>query len=215
MMKIKVGIVEDHQLFLKSLSLLLETLTPFVVVIEAANGKELIEKLSISTRVPDILLVDVNMPVMDGVETCQWMLDHFPAVKTVALTMNDDEHTIIRMFKAGCSAYLLKDMHPVELESALLEVQKSGFYVHQSISLDRNKLFRNNHFSIQVQITPKELQFLQYACSDRTYKQIASEMKVSERTVDGYRESLFGKLQVQSRVGLCLVAIKMQLVKNW
>src|SRR5580692_4944277 len=109
-MKITIGIVDDHQLFLKSLSLLISSFPDFSIVIEALNGKDLIEKLEAKEIIPDILLIDVNMPVMDGLTTVKYLTEHYPVIKTVALSMKDDDATIIGMIKAGCCAYLLKDI---------------------------------------------------------------------------------------------------------
>src|SRR5690349_17006129 len=99
-MKIKVGLVDDHQLFLKSLSLMLETLADFEVVVEALNGQDLQQKLAAKAVLPDLMLVDVNMPVMDGIQTTVWLQQTYPAIKPIALSMNDKDGAIIKMFKA-------------------------------------------------------------------------------------------------------------------
>jgi DNA-binding NarL/FixJ family response regulator len=211
-MKIKVGLVDDHQLFLRSLSLMLETLQGFEVITEALNGVDLQEKMKNKKELPDIILLDVNMPVMDGVETAKWLQQHYPAIKLVALSMNDKDNAIIKMIKAGCCAYLLKDTHPAMLEKALHEVDKKGYYNADASNINFRKLLLKADEEAKLHITPKELQFLKLACSELTYKQIASEMKLSERTIDGYRESLFQKFHVQSRVGLCLEALRKELV---
>lgn len=209
-MKISIGIVDDHQLFLKSLGLMLESFNEFKVVLMAVNGKDLQEKISVRNS-PEIMLIDVNMPVMDGVQTAKWLTENYPDIKLVALSMNDADKTIIAMIKAGCCAYLLKDTHPNELEKALHEINVRGYYNSDINNINFRRL-------LQVEATPpiiteKEKIFLQFACSDMTYKQIASEMNLSERTIDGYRENLFHKLKVQSRVGLALEAIRKDLVK--
>ena len=210
-MKIKVGLVDDHQLFLKSLSLMLQTLNDFDVVVEAINGQDLQRKLENKKEVPDLMLIDVNMPVMDGVATTAWLQEHHPSVKVIALSMNDTDNTIIKMFKAGCHAYLLKDVHPTVLEKALHEVYEKGYYNYDNGQLNPRR-FLGQSIKEQIVLTPKETLFLCFACSDLTYKQIAAEMGVSERTVDGYRESLFRKFGVQSRVGLCLEALRKEFV---
>lgn len=209
-MKISIGIVDDHQLFLKSLSLMLKSFKVYDVVAEAVNGKELQNKLLQSSVIPSIMLIDVNMPVMNGIETAKWLHINYPQIKLVALSMNDNDAIIIDMIKAGCCAYLLKETHPDELEKALHEIHNTGYYNADASNINFRRLLQTEKDS--VQISDKEKQFLQYACSDLTYKEIAALMFLSERTIDGYRESLFGKLKVQSRVGLAMEAIRKGLV---
>ena len=207
-MKTTIGLVDDHQLFLKSLSLMLETFHNYEVVIEALNGRDLQEKMKQRNVVPDIMLIDVNMPVMNGVETARWLNQQYPAMKLVALSMNDNDRVIIDMFRAGCCAYLLKDTHPTELEKALEEISKKGYYNADTSNINFRRLLIRSEEKPEIVLTPKESQFLPLACTELTYKQIAAEMNLSERTIDGYRESLFMKFHVQSRVGLCLEAIR-------
>lgn len=207
-MKLKIGLVDDHQLFLKSLQLMLESFKVYEVVIEALNGEDLKNKLKSSGKVPDLMLVDVNMPVMDGIATCKWLSEHYPAVKLIALSMNDTDTAIIDMIKAGCCAYLLKDTHPNELEKALQEVVAKGFYNADASNINFRRLLLKSNEPPTIVLTEKEQQFLSYACSELTYKQVAAEMNLSERTIDGYREALFQKFHVQSRVGLCLEALR-------
>ena len=209
-MKIPIGIVDDHQLFLKSLCMMLQSFNNYDVIIEAANGKDLQEKMSAKKTIPEIMLIDVNMPVMDGIATAAWINQNYPTVKLVALSQTDGDKTIISMIKAGCCAYLLKDTHPDELEKALHEIYTKGFYNADVSNINYRRLLQFEKDSLNI--TDKEKTFLQYACSDMTYKQIASQMNLSERTIDGYRESLFHKLKVQSRVGLALEAIRRELV---
>lgn len=212
MKKISIGLVDDHQLFLKSLALMLESFKNFDIVIEASNGEDLIQKLEKKTEKPDIILLDVNMPVMNGIETAQQVSKLYPLIKLVALSMNDDDNAIIQMFKAGCTSYLLKDTHPIELEKALNEIGKTGYYNSDPTIVNFRRLINKSKDEEQIKISDREKSFLVLACSDKTYKQIAAEMNVSERTVDGYRETLFKKFNVQSRVGLCLEAIRQKLV---
>jgi|SRR4051794_21566714 DNA-binding NarL/FixJ family response regulator len=211
-MKITLGIADDHQLFLKSLSLLISSLEDFTILIEAMNGKDLIEKIEAKKIEPDIILLDVNMPVMDGRQTAELLSKKYPAIKLVALSMKDDDATIISMIKAGCCSYLLKDIHPEELNKALHEIYKKGYYNSDAANINYRRLLQHQEKQNELQLTDKEKHFLQLACSDATYKQIASAMNVSERTVDGYRENLFRKLNVQSRTGMALEAIRRNLV---
>lgn len=211
-MKIRIGLVDDHQLFLKSLSLMLESLQGFEVVVEALNGADLQDKLPKKKELPDIIVLDVNMPVMDGIATATWLQKEYPAIRLVALTMNDKDNTIIKMIRAGCCAYILKDIHPTMLEDALHQVYQKGYFNSDESNIHFRRLLVKADGEVSLNITPRELEFLKLACSDLTYKQIATEMNLSERTIDGYRESLFQKLHVQSRVGLCLEALRQELV---
>jgi DNA-binding NarL/FixJ family response regulator len=213
MTQITVGLVDDHQLFLKSLSLMLDGFPGFKVVIEALNGKDLQDRLKSATVVPDIMLIDVNMPVLGGAETAEWLHQQYPLMHLVALSMNDADKSIIRMIKAGCCAYLLKDTHPNELEKAMNEIYKKGHYNADLSNINYRRLLLVQEKEGKLQLNEREKEFLQLSCSDFTYKQIAMQMQVSERTVDGYRENLFQKFNVQSRVGLCLEAIRRDLVK--
>lgn len=207
-MKIKVGLVDDHQLFLKSLHLMLDSFKVYEVVVEALHGEALKQKLKTGSSIPDIMLVDVNMPVMDGIATCKWLSETYPAMKLIALSMNDTDTAIIEMMKAGCCAYLLKDTHPNELEKALQEVTEKGYYNADASNINFRRLLLKSNEQPTLVLTEKEKLFLTYACSELTYKQIAAEMNLSERTIDGYREALFQKFHVQSRVGLCLEALR-------
>jgi len=209
-MNINIGIADDHQLFLKSLSLLISGFSGFQIVAEAMNGKEMLDKLAHLPATPDILLLDVNMPVMDGAKTTEAALKLYPTIKVVALSMKDNDATIIEMLKAGCCAYLLKDIHPAELEKALREIYTTGVYYNDASNVNYRRLLLQSE---QKQtLTDREREFLSLACSDLTYKAIAAKMNVTERTVDGYREILFNKLNVQSRTGMVLEALRRQLV---
>jgi DNA-binding NarL/FixJ family response regulator len=212
MMRVTIGLVDDHQLFLKSLILMLESFKNYDVVVEASNGKELQEKLLAAKLLPEIMLIDVAMPVMDGIETAKWLTETYPAIKLVALSMNDNDSSIIAMIKAGCCAYLLKDTHPTELEKALEAIYKKGYYNGDISNINFRRLMLNDNESSNVLITDRELAFLKLASSDLTYKQIAVSMNVSERSVDSIRETLFQKFNVQSRVGMVLEALRKKLI---
>ncbi|MCU7549840.1 response regulator transcription factor [Chitinophagaceae bacterium LB-8] len=207
-MTVKIGIADDHQLFLKSLSVLVNSFPNCNVTVESLNGKDLQHKLELAKDRPDILLLDVNMPVMNGIEAAKVIADKYPEIKMVALSMKDDDTTIINMIKSGCCAYLLKDIHPEELEKALMEIYNRGYYNADAVNVNYRRLIKKAHEQEALSITEKEKAFLKLACSDLTYKQIAAKLNLAERTIDGYRESLFIKLNVQSRVGMVLEGIR-------
>jgi DNA-binding NarL/FixJ family response regulator len=209
--KIKVGIADDQLLFLKSLSTLINTFSKFEVVLNAINGVQLLAELNSSVVLPDILLIDVNMPEMNGADSVTIITEKYPLIKSAALSIKDDDNSILSMIKGGCCAYLLKDMNPEELERALHEINDKGYYNADTTNLRYRRLILKSNQAPSVKMNEKEKQFLQLACSDLTYKQIASKMFLSEKTIDGYRASLFEKLNVKSRVGMALEAVRQNL----
>lgn len=209
--EIKIALADDHILLRKGLAGLVRNFG-YTVLLECDNGKELIAKLDKDNQ-PDIVLMDINMPAMDGYETTLYLRKNFPLINVLALSMYDDETAILRMIKNGAKGYVLKDADPRELKQAIDAVVSKGFYysemvtgklVHSIHQLDESE--SNMHRSLNL--TEKEIEFLKLAGSEMTYKEIAGQMHLSPRTIDGYRDSLFEKLNVKSRVGLVLFAIK-------
>lgn len=176
------------------------------------NGRDLLKKLYGFDLVPDLFLIDVEMPLMDGLETTREIRSRFPLAKIVALSMKDDDKSIVSMLKAGCCAYLLKDIHPNELERALLQVYSNGYYYSEATYKFSKQILLGSKDGKEIKFTDREITFLQYACSDLSYKEIAQQMNLSERTIDGYRESLFEKLNVRSRTGMVLDALKRKMI---
>jgi len=211
-MKITLGIVDDQKLFVRALFELIKSFDDFEVVVDCADGETFIQQLSALPVLPDMVLVDVKMDAMNGPEVAAAIGRRFPLIKMIALSSIDEDVAIIRMLRAGCCAYLLKSIDDVELKRALLEVHKMGFYNADGSNIRYRRLAQEARREPGVHLNGRETQFLKLACSDLTYKQIAAKMSVSERTVDGYRESLFEKLNVQSRVGMALEAIRLQFV---
>ena len=208
--KTRIGIVDDQQLFLGALTTLVRTFPSFEVIVEAINGEDLTKKLEAIAVKPDIMLVDVKMPVMDGPATVKYLSKHFPAIKTVALSTMDDDRSILNMIRAGCCAYLAKGIQPAELEHALYEVHTKGIYNGDIVNNNYRRLLTIE--DTMATITQRELAFLKLASCDLTYKEIAKKMILSERTIDGYRESLFIKFRVKSRVGLVMEALRQNLI---
>lgn len=209
-MSVTIAIADDHQLFLKSLEMMIESFNGYKVVAGAANGEVLLQKIT-QGNLPEIVLLDVNMPVMDGPTTAAILTKKYPQLKVVALSMKDDDATILKMVRAGCCAYLLKGIHPDELEKALAEIDHSGYYNADEMNLRYRRLLQRKTEQ-EIAFSERELAFLKLASSDLTYKQIADRMHLAERTIDGYREQLFQKLNVQSRVGMVLEALRRDLV---
>jgi len=212
-MKIPIAIADDHQLFLKSVSMLIDHLPQFYVVAEAVDGAQLLQRLESAAEPPAIVLLDVDMPNLDGAATAVFISQRYPLARIVALSMKSDDASVITMLRAGACAYLLKDLHPDELEKALTEIHQTGYYNADVANVNYRRLLHGLLENEQPGFTPREKEFLQLACSDLTYKQIAAQMSLAERTIDGYRESLFGKLSVKSRTGMALEAVRRGLVQ--
>lgn len=206
---IQVAIADDHSLLRNALARLINGFEGYSVVMEADNGKDLIAKIAQSV-LPDVVLLDVNMPEMDGFETTQWLHKKYPQVKVLALSMLSDERTIIKIFRLGAKGYLLKNTDPPELKNALDSIMNKNVYLSEYVS---GKLVSGLHNNVDVDLketvlNEKEREFLRWTCSELSYKDIAEKMYLSPRTIDDYRQSLFNKLKVHSRVGLVMYAIK-------
>ena len=210
--KKKIVVVDDHAMFRKGLCMLVNLFSQYEILFDAEHGKDLIAKIN-EDHLPDIVLLDINMPEMDGYETATWIKDHYPEIKILALSTMDADTTIIKMIKCGAKGYVLKDADPDELKLAFNEVLSKGFFYNELVS---KKILHSIHLLVDNQspvnkllkLTDRETEFLKLTCSEKSYQQIAKEMFVSERTIDGYRDALFKKLLVSTRVGLVMYAIK-------
>jgi two-component system, NarL family, invasion response regulator UvrY len=208
--KTQVAIIDDHILIRTALSRLVNSFDGYVVLTEASNGKDLRNKI-LQHLVPDIVLLDVNMPEMDGFETTQWLHKNYPHIKVLVLSMMSDEKTIIKMFRLGAKGYLLKNTDHEELKKALDAIMDKNVYLSEYVS---DKLVSGLHKDADKEddrpmlLNEKEKEFLRWTCSELSYKEIAEKMFLSPRTIDDYRQSLFNKLKVHSRVGLVMYTIK-------
>lgn len=212
MKKIDIIIVDDHLLFSEGLDGLISDFEEFNVLAVLANGMALIDYFSTDNQHPDIVLMDIQMPIMNGLEATKWIKTYHPHIKVLGLSNECDEEIILKMLRAGANGYLGKVIHPSELEFALKEVYTKGFFYTENVSNTLlNSLEVKEHKEVVV-LKAKELEFLKLACSEMTYKQIADEMYLSPKTVENYREALFDKLNVKSRIGLVLYAIKEKIV---
>ncbi|MBC7886199.1 MAG: response regulator transcription factor [Saprospiraceae bacterium] len=208
--KLRIGIVDDHILLRDALIDVINDYHDCEVTLRAANGLEMIGQVR-HGNIPDIIILDLNMPFMDGYETAKWLVENNPAINILVLSMFDSEITIIRLLRTGVKAFLKKDTHPGELKHAIKSVMAEGYYYPQTISGKLANVFHNPDKSVFTQplvLNENEIKFLKLSCSELTYKEMAKELFVSPRTVDNYRDQLFEKLDVKSRVGLAMYAIK-------
>lgn len=209
--KIRVALADDHVLLRRGLASLINSFDEYIVIFEADNGLDLQKGIS-KDHLPDLVLLDINMPKLDGFSTAQWLKQTYPLIKILALSMYDNENSIIRMFKAGATGYILKDCEPHELKDALDSVMQKGYYYSELVTGKLihtiNKLDEDTDMRNLAHLNEKEIQFLKLACTEMTYKEIADQMFLSPRTIDGYRDALFEKLNLKTRVGLVMYAIK-------
>jgi len=207
----KVILVDDHVLLRDALASLIDSFEECKIIAVASNGKQL-TKIIENGQIPHIVLLDLNMPEMDGYETAQWLQDKYSDVRILVLTMYDSEIALIRLLQVGVRGFLKKDIHPFELKAALLSVADNGYYYAHNTTGKLASLFQKNSqnkSSIEkAMLTQHDIEFLKMACTDMTYKEIAQAMNITPRAIDGYRDGLFEKLDVKSRVGLAIYAVK-------
>ena len=212
---IKLALVDDHTLFRKGMIRLIEMVsTQYAILFEADNGFDMQQKID-KANLPDIILMDVNMPIMDGFAAVQWLKQHHPKIKILVVSMVDREEVVVQMIKLGVKGYLSKDIEPKVLGEALEAIANKGFYYTDFVT---GKLVHSlQRTEPEIQLSPpnlneREKEFLRLSCKDITYQEISKQMNLSPKTIDGYRNVLFDKLKAKSRVGLVVIAIRTGLV---
>lgn len=221
---IRLGIVDDHNLFRKGLIKLInlaDTDNRYEVIFEAENGYDLKDKLNIKL-LPDIILMDIDMPDMDGYQAVEWLKGNYPSVNVLVISMFESEEAIIKMLRMGVKGYLSKDIEVEDMHMAIEAISRKGFYYSDFVSgVMANNIKQqicgeipeagatNMNFN---ELSAKEKEFLKLACTELTYQQIAEKMNLSPKTIDGYREALFHRFNVKSRVSLAMYAVKNRFV---
>jgi two-component system invasion response regulator UvrY len=207
---IKVVMADDHILLRNALASLINNSDSCNVIAEASNGKELINAIS-KENYPDVAIIDLNMPIMDGHDTAAYLQKNHPTIKVLMLTMYDSELALIRLLKAGVKGFMKKDIHPKELLQAIQSVHENGYYYSAHTSSKLAGLFRDQDDTPileKITLSDGEIEFLKHVCSEQTYKEIAYELGMNPRAIDGMRDNLFNRLDVKSRVGLAMYAIR-------
>jgi DNA-binding NarL/FixJ family response regulator len=209
-----VALVDDHKIFSDSLAGLINDFEGFSVCWTAQDGVHAIECLEQRGALPDIILLDIVMPGMSGTEVAKWIFENKKSIKVLALTMEEDDNSVIQMLQYGVKGYLLKNIGAEELQHALEQVVKFGYYYTPIITGNIHKQLTKKIPATQApELTERENELLQYVCSEMGYSAIAKKMFLSESTVDTYRARLFEKFGVKNRIGLMLKAAAMGLVK--
>lgn len=219
--KFNIAIVDDHNLFRKGLIKLInlgDTQHQYTILFEAENGNDFKEKLD-KKCLPDIVLMDINMPDMDGYATVDWLRQHYPKINVLVVSMLESEEAILRMLRMGVKGYLSKDIEVEDMHRALHAIANKGFYYSDFVSGIMAESLRNSGMpgdaplKTTKELSENELKFIKLACTELTYHQIADKMNLSPKTIDGYRESVFQKFNVKSRVSLAMHAVKTGLVE--
>jgi two-component system invasion response regulator UvrY len=205
---IRVAYADDHDLVRMGISAIVNSFDGIELFLQARNGKELIKKIEQLDTLPDICMLDINMPVMNGFDTQLALKKKWPGIKTLIVTVYDLELYITRMILNGANGYILKGSDPKELERALQAVHYNGYYYSEAISGHFFKSILNKEKRIP-ELTSIEIEVLRHTCSDLSYAEIAVLMHTSVRSIEGHKEKLFEKLEVSSRAGMVIRAIEM------
>lgn len=212
---IKVAIADDHQIFRKGVILSLRPYTNIQFTCEADNGDELIA--CVENDVPDVVLLDLRMPVKDGIETTKFLNKNYPQVRILILTMFEDERFVGHLMESGANGYLLKSTEPVEIKQALHDVMENGFYLNNFVNrvLIKKRFAKqkfNPNLNSEITVSDREKEVLSLVCMEFTAQEIAQKMDISPRTVEAIKDRLMERFGVKNSVGLVFFAMKNSLI---
>lgn len=212
---IKVAIADDHKIFRKGVILSLRPYQNIKFVLEAENGEELIQ--GVESANPDIILMDLKMPVKDGIETTKYLNKHFPSIRILILTMYEDERFVGHLMDSGANGYLLKSTDPEEIKQGILDVMRTGFYLNNFVNrvLIKKNYARqkfNPNLKNEIVISEREKEVLSLVCLEYTAQEIAQKMDISARTVEAIKDRLMERFGVKNSVGLVFFAMKNSLI---
>ncbi len=211
MNKIKIAIADDYKIFREGLKVGLSSDDALQVMMEADNGEDLLKGLEIDT--PDVILMDLKMPVMDGMEATKEVRKKYPSVKVLVVSMYDDDKFIIHLMENGANGYLLKNTEPDEIRRSIYAVHENGYYFNDLVNkaLLKKLVLKNNlkpSFNQNVELSERELEVLKLICEEKTAGEIAKEIFLSPRSVEGIRQRLIEKVGVRNSAGLVMFAVK-------
>ncbi len=211
-LNIKIGLVDDEVLFRKGISFLLQREKNIEILFEASNGEELISHLNINETKPDIIIMDLKMPVLNGVEATKIIRKFFPEIKIIALTSYDTKSFVTNIIQVGAVAYLVKSTTPKDLVNTINEVASKGFFYNETILKtiqDTIQPSKNSKINLESGfLSPREIEILQLICNQKTTAEIAEELFLSPRTVEGHRNNLLLKTESRNIAGLVVYAIQ-------
>lgn len=213
---IKIIVVDDEVLFRKGIIFLLQREEHIDVVQEAGDGEELLNHLQKMKSLPDIVLIDINMPNVNGVEATKTIRKDFPEIKIIALTSYHTPLFIANMIQEGAASYIIKNAHPDEMIKTINEVAEKGFYYNENVLKVLSDNFSPNKKILNVLssdfLSPREREVLELICLQYSTTEIAEKLFLSPRTVEGYRNSLLLKTQTKNVAGLVIFAIQNKIV---
>ena len=212
---INVAIADDHKIFRKGVILSMKPYNNIQFTLEAENGEELIK--GIEKEQPDIVLMDLKMPVKDGIETTKYLNKHFPDIRILILTMFEDERFVGHLMDSGANGYLLKSTEPSEIRQGIMDVMKTGFYLNNFVNrvlIKKNyaKQKFNPNLSSEIVVSDREKEVLSLVCMEFTAQEIAAQMEISPRTVEAIKDRLMERFGVKNSVGLVFFAMKNSLI---
>ncbi|CAN5272592.1 response regulator transcription factor [soil metagenome] len=212
---ITVAIADDHKIFRKGVIHSLRSAGNIEFVLEADNGEELIEGLK--TITPDVILMDLKMPLKDGIETTKFVNQNYPKIRILILTMYEDERFVGHLMDSGANGYLLKSTDPEEIKQGILDVMKTGFYLNNFVNRvlikkNYNRQKFNPNLNSEITISEREKEVLNLVCMEFTAIEIAQRMNISARTVEAIKDRLMERFGVKNSVGLVFFAMKNSLI---
>lgn len=212
MNQIKIALADDQLLFRKGLASLLKSFQGVQLLFEANNGQALLDEIAETNILPDIVIMDLNMPVLNGIETTQKIKQLYPNIRIMILSVHNEEKFIIRMLELGVNGYLFKESEPSEVEKAIHAVMDNDFYMNeQTVKAMRNSLsHKKEKVSLDdpLTLTSREKEILDLLCREFTAPEIAEKLSISVRTVEGHRNNLMQKIGAKNVVGLVVYAMK-------
>ena len=211
MKKIKIAIADDYKIFREGLKVSLSQDDNLLFLLESENGEELLK--AIETRQPDVIIMDLKMPIMDGMEATQLVRKKYPAIKILVVSMYEDDKFIIHLMEIGANGYLLKNAEPDEIRKAIYAVHENGYYFNDLVNkaLLKKLVLKNNikpSFNENVDLTERELEVLKLICEEKTAAEIAKQIFLSPRSVEGIRQRLIEKIGVRNTAGIVMFAVK-------
>jgi DNA-binding NarL/FixJ family response regulator len=215
-----IAIVDDHQLFRKSLALLVDSFEGISVAYQAENGREFLEKLASSPV--DLVLLDIQMPEMDGFETCKILKEKYPDLYIIIISQLTTKESVHKVMEMGANGFFTKNSNPEQLEEAIKSVRDKGYYFGNELgSILRDALLWEKnanqstieYMSPEVSFTSREIDIIKLAAKEYSSREIADELSIAPRTVETHRRHLMEKTDSKNIIGVVIFALKYNLVK--